>query len=51
MNINIDGILNLMGQIVTVALVATILMRGTQFAQIVTAIGNAFSGSINAAQS
>lgn len=47
---NFDGILNLLGQIVTLALVATILLRGTQFAQIISALGTAFAGSLRAAK-
>jgi hypothetical protein len=48
--VNLDGILNLLGQIVTLALVATILLRGTAFAQIVASLGSAFSGAIRAAK-
>lgn len=47
---NFDGLLNLLGQIVTLALVATILLRGTAFAQIVASLGNAFASSIRAAK-
>lgn len=47
---NLDGLLNLAGQIVTVALVATILMRGSQFAQIVKAIAEGFASSLRAAK-
>ena len=44
-----DTVLNLAGAIVTVALVTTILMRGSQAAAVVRALGEAFSGSIRAA--
>lgn len=47
---NADGILNLLGSIVTVALVTTVLMRGTAFAQVINALGNFFTGSLKAAQ-
>lgn len=36
--------------IVTVAIVATILVNGSQAANVVTAAGKAFSGSLSAAQ-
>ncbi len=44
-----DTFLNLLGAIVTVALVTTILMRGSQAANVIRALGTAFSGSIRAA--
>lgn len=40
---------NLLGSIVTVALVA-VVVSSPRMASIITAFGNAFSGSINAAQ-
>ena len=43
------GLTNIMGAIVTVALVTTILMRGSQAAQVIRAAGDAFSGSLRAA--
>lgn len=45
-----DKIANIVGAIVTVALVTAVLARGTQAAQVITATGNAFSGSLKAAQ-
>lgn len=45
-----DSLLDLAGNIVVVALVSTILMRGTAAAQLVTALANGFAKSINAAQ-
>lgn len=44
-----DQIFNLLGSIVTVALVA-VVVSSPRTAQVVRAFGNAFSGSINAAQ-
>lgn len=46
---NLDRFFNLLGAIVTVALVTTILARGSNAARVITASGNAFSGSIRAA--
>jgi hypothetical protein len=43
-----SGILNVMGAIVTVALVTTIV-RNPQSSQVIAAMGNAFSGSLRAA--
>lgn len=43
-----DRIFNVLGSIVTVALVTTIVSR-PQSAQVIRAMGNAFSGSIRAA--
>lgn len=40
---------DLLGAIVTVALVTTVLARGSQTAQVIRAFGDAFSGSIRAA--
>lgn len=45
-----DKIVNIAGAIVTVALVTTVLTRGSQAAQVMRSIGDAFSGSIRAAQ-
>jgi hypothetical protein len=47
---NFASVLDLLGAIVTVALVSTILARGSQFAQIVNSLGSAFSGAIRAAK-
>lgn len=47
---NADRMFNILGMIVTVALVTTILARGSATASIITAFGNAFSGSIRSAQ-
>lgn len=44
-----DNIFNLLGAIVTVALVTTIVTRGSQTAAVIRAFGDAFSGSIRAA--
>jgi hypothetical protein len=44
-----DRIFNLMGSIVTVALVA-VVVSSPRMAGIIRAFGDAFSGSINAAQ-
>jgi Flp pilus assembly pilin Flp len=46
---NADDIWSLAAAIVTVALVTTIVSRPTS-AQIITALGNAFSNSLRAAQ-
>ena len=43
-----SGILNVLGAIVTVALVTTIV-RNPQSANVISAMGNAFSGSLRAA--
>jgi hypothetical protein len=43
-----DKMFNLLGAIVTVALVTTIVSRPNS-AKVITAMGNAFSGSIKAA--
>jgi hypothetical protein len=43
-----EGLFNVAGAIVTVALVTTIVSRPTS-AQVITAMGNAFSGAIRAA--
>lgn len=43
-----DRVFNVLGAIVTVALVTTIVSRPTS-AQVITSMGNAFSGSIRAA--
>jgi hypothetical protein len=47
---NIDKIANILGAIVTVALVTTIVQNGSAAAGVITAFGNAFSHSIAAAQ-
>jgi len=47
---NLDRVFNILGLIVTVAMVTTILTRGSAAANIITAFGNAFSGSIRSAQ-
>lgn len=44
-----DKIFNLAGSIVTVALVTSILMRGSAAAQVIRAVTNGFSSSIRAA--
>jgi hypothetical protein len=45
-----DKVANIAGSIVTVALVTTVLMRGSAAAQVIASIGNSFSASIRAAQ-
>lgn len=50
MNMNLDRLFNLLGAIVTVALVTTILMRGSAAAQVVTSLANGFSSAIRNAQ-
>lgn len=47
---NLDRIFNILGAIVTVALIAVVVQNGTKTAAVVTSFGNAFSGAINAAQ-
>lgn len=46
---NLDKMFNVAGGILTVALVTTVLMRGSQAAQVIRAIGDTFSGSVRAA--
>lgn len=46
---NADKVFNIAGSIVTVALVTSVLMRGSAAAQVIRAVGDAFSGSIRAA--
>jgi hypothetical protein len=45
-----DKIATIVASIVTVALVTTVLMRGSAAAQVIGALGNAFSGALRAAQ-
>jgi len=47
---NADKIANILGAIVTVALITTIVQNGSSAAAVITAFGNAFSHSIAAAQ-
>lgn len=44
-----QGIMDLLGMIVVVALVSSILMRGSATAQVIRAFGDAFSGALRAA--
>lgn len=46
---NADKALNIAGSIVTVALVTTVLMRGSAAAQVLNALGSMFSSSLRAA--
>lgn len=46
---NLDRLFNVMGAIVTVALVTTVVMRGSDSAAVINAFGNAFSNAIRAA--
>ncbi len=43
-----DRIFNLLGSIVTVALVTTIVSRGSESAAVIRSLGDAFSGAIRA---
>ncbi len=45
-----DKVFNIAGSLVVVAGVTAVLMRGSAAAQVMGAIGNAFAGSIRAAQ-
>lgn len=47
---NADKIFTLLGSVVTVALVTTIAVHGTGFANVLTAGGKAFGGILSAAQ-
>lgn len=46
---NLDRLFNIAGSIVTVALITSVLMRGSQAAQVIRAVGDTFSGSLKAA--
>lgn len=46
---NMDRVFNIAASIVTVALVTSVLMRGSQAAQVIRAVGDTFAGSIRAA--
>lgn len=46
---NLDRVFNLLGAVVTVALVTTVVSRGSQSASVIRALGDAFGGSIRAA--
>lgn len=46
---NADGLLNLLGSLVVVAGITSVLLRGGAAAQVIKAMGDAFSGSIRAA--
>lgn len=46
---NAERAFNLAGSIVTVALVTSVLMRGSAASQLVRAVGDAFSGSLRTA--
>ena len=45
-----DKVFGLLASIVTVAMVTSILARGTQAAQVITALGDAFTGSLRVAE-
>lgn len=47
---NGDRFGSIVGSIVTIGLVTTVLMRGTQAAQVIGSFGGAFAQSITAAQ-
>ena len=46
---NMDKAFNIAGGILTIALVTSVLIRGSAAAQVIRAVGDAFSGSIRAA--
>lgn len=45
---NADKVFNILGAIVTVAMVTTVVMRGSQSATVIKSLGDAFSGAIRA---
>lgn len=46
---NADKLFNLLGSIVTVAMITAVLQRGSQAALVIRALSNGFRGSITAA--
>lgn len=44
-----DKAANILGAIITVALVTTVLTRGSETARVITAFGNMFSGALRTA--
>lgn len=46
---NADRIFNIFGGVLTIALVTSVLIRGSEAAQVIRSVGDAFSGSIRAA--
>lgn len=47
---NLDRVFNILGAIVTVALVAVVVQNGTKTAQVIKSLGDGFANAINAAQ-
>lgn len=47
---NADRLFDLLGKIVVVALVTTVLLRGTAAAKVISSLGDAFSNSLRVAQ-
>lgn len=47
---NLDRVFNILGAIVTVALVAVVVQNGTKTAQVIKSLSDGFAGAINAAQ-
>lgn len=47
---NGDKIFNLLGTIVVLAIIATLVVNGTNTAKVISALAGGFSGSITAAQ-
>lgn len=47
--VNVDSILNIVGSIITVALVTTILLRAGGAAQIIRALGDLLTGALRTA--
>lgn len=46
---NANGFFNIVGSILTIALVSTVLIHGSAASQVITASGNAFSQSVKVA--
>ncbi len=47
---NADRIFDLLGKIVVVAMITTVLLRGTAASNVITSLGDAFSNSLRVAQ-
>lgn len=47
---NLDRVFNILGAIVTVAMVAVVVQNGGNTAKVISALGKGFSDAINAAQ-
>lgn len=46
---NLDRIFNIFGGVLTIALITSVLIRGSEAATVIRSVGDAFSGSIRAA--